>query len=272
MRYTTLETLLRRDCVIVATALALITALSWLYILRLAAAMDMGGVDMTGFRMISTGFTMVMAPALQPWSATEFGLTFAMWAVMMIGMMTPSAAPMILIYARAGRMAAAAGRPLAATSWFVAGYLLMWTGFAFAATAAQWILGRFALLDPTMATASTRLGGVVLVAAGCYQWTPLKDACLAQCQSPLLFIERHGGFRSAVGDALRLGATHGLSCIGCCWALMLLLFVGGIMNVLWIAGLTVLALAEKTLPIKRRFAPRFVGTALVLAGVGLLVS
>ena len=171
-----LEPLLRRDRVIVVAALVVVIALAWIYILRLAAGMDMGGMDMTGFRMVSTGLDMVMAPAQAPWSATEFALTFAMWTVMMIGMMTPSAAPMILIYARAGRMASAAGSPLAATGWFVAAYLAVWTGFALAATTAQFALGRFALLDPALASASNVLGGALLVVAGLYQWTPLKHA------------------------------------------------------------------------------------------------
>ena len=268
--YTKIEALLRRDRIVVGAALALVTALAWLYILRLAAAMDMGGMDMSGFRMISHGFTMIMAPAIEPWTAAEFILTFAMWAIMMIGMMTPSAAPMILIYARAGRLAAAAGRPLAATAWFVAGYLLMWTAFAFAATAAQWLLGKFALLSPMMASASTIFGAVILFAAGLYQWTPLKDTCLSHCQSPLEFIHRHGGFRNDARAALRLGAEHGLSCIGCCWALMLLLFVGGVMNVLWIAALTAVALLEKIVP-ARRLVCRVVGTALLLAALVLLI-
>ena len=190
-----LELLLRRDRVIVAIALVVIVALAWIYVLHLAAGMDMGGMDMTGYRMVSTGFRMAMTPAQAPWSGTEFALTFAMWTVMMIGMMTPSAAPMILIYARAGRMASAAGSPLAATGWFVAAYLAVWTGFAFAATTAQFALERFALLDPAMASASNALGGALLVVAGLYQWTPLKHACLSQCRSPLLFIERHGGFQ-----------------------------------------------------------------------------
>ena len=116
-----LEPLLQRDRAIVAVALAVVVALAWIYVLHLAAGMDMGGMDMTGFRMISTGLEMAMAPAQMPWSGTEFVLAFAMWTVMMIGMMTPSAAPMILIYARAGRLASAAGSPFAATGWYVCG-------------------------------------------------------------------------------------------------------------------------------------------------------
>ena len=142
MSETTLEAVLRRERAILATALVAVTALAWIYILQLARGMDMGGMDMTGVRMISTGFAMAMAPARAPWSGGDFILMFAMWAVMMVGMMTPSAAPMLLIYTRAGRMAASAARPLAATGWFLTGYLVIWTSFALAATTAQWALER----------------------------------------------------------------------------------------------------------------------------------
>jgi len=188
-----LEIILRRDRIIVAAALAALTALAWTYVLWLAADMDMGGMEMTGFRMVPAGIG-IMAPAFAPWQAIEFVYMFAMWAVMMVGMMTPSAAPMILIYARVGRQASAQGKPFAATGWFATGYLLTWVGFAPVATAAQWALDRTALLDPKMASASRVFGGIILVAAGVYQWTPLKDKCLAQCQAPLLFIQRQGGF------------------------------------------------------------------------------
>ena len=270
MTDSTLETVLRRDRWVVGGAIGIIAALAWSYVLWLANDMDMGGMDMTGFRMISTGLEMVMAPAQAPWSAAEFAFTFAMWTVMMIGMMTPSAAPMILIYARAGRMASAAGSPLAATGWFAAAYLAVWTGFALAATIAQFALGRFALLDPAMASASNVLGGALLVGAGLYQWTPLKHACLSQCQSPLMFIQRHGGFRNSVAGALRLGSEHGLYCLGCCWALMAILFVGGVMNVAWIAALSALVLAEKVIP-AGWLVSWIAGGMLTAAGVRLLL-
>jgi predicted metal-binding membrane protein len=265
-----LEAVLRRDSVIVVAALVAVTVLAWVYVLRLAAAMDMSGMDMSGFRMISTGFAMAMAPAQAAWSAVDFVLMFAMWAVMMVGMMTPSATPMILIYARAARTAEAAGRPLAATSLFAAGYLLVWVGFALLATTAQWALERVGLLDPMMGLASTVLGGGVLIAAGLYQLSPLKYACLLQCQSPLAFIQRHGGLRRSGLGALRLGGAHGFYCLGCCWVLMILLFVGGVMNVLWIAALAILALAEKVVP-AGRFVAQVAGVGLIVAGVRLLV-
>ena len=261
--------LLRRDRVIVAVALAVLTALAWTYILWLAADMGMGGMDMTGFRMVPAGIGL-MAPAPAPWQPIEFAYVFAMWAVMMVGMMTPSAAPMVLIYARVGRQASAQGKPFAPTGWFVAGYLLAWTGFALLATAAQWAVDRAALLDPMMASASRTFGGLVLIAAGAYQWMPLKDVCLAQCQAPLVFIAQQGGFRSGPRGALEMGLRHGAYCIGCCWALMALLFVGGVMNVLWIAAISAFVLIEKVVPAGRLIS-RIAGLGFIAAGAWFLV-
>ncbi|HTQ82493.1 MAG TPA: DUF2182 domain-containing protein [Pseudolabrys sp.] len=271
MSSSAIEAVLRRDRAVVVVALALITILSWVYILVLARTMDMGGMDMTGWRMVSTGLEMGMAPALAPWSTWQFAWMFVMWAVMMIGMMTPSVAPMILIYARVGRQAALQGRTLAPTGWFAGGYLSAWVGFALLATTAQWVLERTTLLSPMMEVASNLLGGVVLIAIGVYQWTPLKDVCLRQCQSPLVFIQRHGGFRRQPMGSLSLGLRHGIFCVGCCWALMLLLFVGGIMNLLWIAALTIFILAEKVVPGGRTVA-RMAGTGFAAFGVWVLVK
>ena len=270
MTHTTLEALLRRDRLIVGGALALIAALAWGYVLWLAADMDMGGMDMTEFRMIPAG-TGIMAPANAPWQTIEFLFVFAMWAVMMVGMMAPSASPMILMYARVGRQAASASKPFAATGWFAAGYFLAWIGFSLAATFVQWGLERAALLDSQMASANNVLGAIVLIAAGIYQWTPLKDVCLAHCQSPLQFLMRHGGFRGDVPGCLWLGFRHGSYCIGCCWVLMALLFVGGVMNVLWIALLALLVLLEKLAPFGRWVA-RGAGVACIAAGAWLLLS
>ena len=265
-----LETVLRRDRLVVAGALAAIAALAWGYVLWLAADMDMGGMDMTAFRMIPAGIG-IMAPTNAPWKAIEFAFVFVMWAVMMVGMMAPSAAPMLLIYARVGRQAKAQSKPFAATGWFAAGYFLAWIGFSLAATLVQWAIERAALLDSQMASASNVLGGVILIAAGVYQWTPLKDVCLANCQSPFWFLMRYGGFRGDVPGCLLLGLRHGLYCVGCCWVLMALLFVGGVMNVLWIALLALLVLLEKVTPFGRWIA-RAAGAACVAAGAWLLLS
>lgn len=263
-----LETVLRRDRAVVAGALAVLTALAWAYVLWLADDMRMGGMDMTGFRMVPAGRGLMTAVE-DPWEPVEFVFVFAMWAVMMIGMMTPSAAPMILLYARVARQAAAQGKPFAPTAWFGGGYLAMWTTFSLAATFAHWGLDRALLLTPMMESASLKLAGAVLIASGLYQWTPLKDVCLRQCQAPWLFIQRRGGFRRDAAGSLVLGARHGLSCIGCCWALMALLFVGGVMNMLWIAALTILVLAEKLVPAGRLIS-RTAGVGLVAAGAWLV--
>jgi predicted metal-binding membrane protein len=263
-----MEQVLRRDRAVVLAALAAVAALAWAYVIRLASGMDMAA-PMDG--MAGMDMPRMAAPALAPWSRADFLFMFAMWAVMMVGMMLPSVAPMVLLYARVARQAASRGAPFAATGWFVAGYLLAWTGFALAATTAQWGLERAALLSPAMASASAVFGGVLLLAAGVYQWTPLKRTCLAQCQAPFAFIQRHGGLRRDAAGALGLGVRHGLYCIGCCWALMGLLFVGGVMNLLWIAAIAVYVLLEKVL-VTGQAVPRLVGTALIAAGIWMLAA
>src|SRR5262249_23125607 len=188
------KAVLRRDRIVVGLALTMLTALAWSYLLWLSSDVDMGGMDMGDLRMLpsSTGH---IIPAHTPWHAMEFAFVFAMWTVMMVAMMMPSAAPMIFAYARVGRHTEAQGTPLPATVWFVAGYCLAWVACSLLATLVQWALERSGLLDSAMASTSNVLGGFVFVAAGSYQWTRLKDACLTQCQRPFLFLMRHGGFR-----------------------------------------------------------------------------
>jgi predicted metal-binding membrane protein len=252
-----LETVLKRDRVVVAIALGALTMLAWIYTLHLAAEMGTAMPGMPGMK--------IAAPAIKPWSADAIAFAFIMWAVMMIGMMTPSAAPMILLYARVGRQARAEAKPFAGTVWFAGGYLLAWAGFAAFATIAQAALASASLLTPMLKTASNPLAGVVLIAAGLYQWTPFKNACLFACQLPFAFLSRHGGFKRDPLGSLALGFRHGLYCVGCCWALMGLLFVVGIMNVLWIAGLSILILLEKSVP-GGRFPSRAMGLVLIVAG------
>jgi predicted metal-binding membrane protein len=281
-----LETVLRRDRVVVAAALAVIAVLAWAYVLWLAthipmpaadgpgvAGSDMSGMDMGGAAGGMAGMDMgaAVAPGFRPWAPADFAFVFVMWAVMMVGMMTPSVAPMVLLYAGVGRKARASGRPIASTGWFFVGYLLVWIAFSIAATGAQWLLARAALLSPMMATTSAVLGSLVLIVAGLYQWTPMKEVCLRQCQAPIAFLMSHGGFRSDPRGALRLGAEHGAYCLGCCWALMALLFVGGVMNVLWIAGIAILILLEKTMP-TGRLIPRISGALVAVTGVWLLLG
>ncbi len=272
-----LEHLLRRDRVIVLAALVVLTILAWAYTIWLANAMVMGGMSVptaSNMGMPNTpGMRMgaMLAPAFKPWSAADFTVMFLMWTVMMVGMMTPSAAPMILIYARVSRQAELQGKPLAATAFFASGYLLAWAAFSLVATLGQWLLERAALLTPMMTATNDFLGGLVLIAAGLFQWTPAKDACLKHCQAPLSFIQRHGGFHREALGSLQVGFRHGIYCVGCCWALMALLFVGGVMNIIWIAGLTVFVLLEKAVP-AGRIISRAAGVGLIAWGAGLLIA
>jgi predicted metal-binding membrane protein len=257
-----LEALLRRDGYVVLAALLTLTLLAWSYLAWLSGHMPMTDMPKDGMPMEG----MAMAPASPP---IDLLLAFVMWTVMMIGMMTPSVAPIILLYARVGRHAAAKGKAFAATGWFAAGYFLAWTGFSALAASAQVALRSTALLTPQLASASHVMGGALLIVAGAYQWSPLKNACLTQCQAPLVFIQRHGGFKADAAGSLALGLRHGLYCTGCCWAFMLLLFVGGIMNLLWIAGLSLLVLVEK-FPAQNRLFSRVTGSVLVAGGLLLI--
>ncbi len=190
-----LEIVPRRDRAILVAALVLLTLVAWAYLWGLADDMAMGGMDMTGFRMVPAGIGMMM-PATAPWRPVEFVFVFAMWIVMTIGMITPTAAPMTLLYARVGRRTANQNRPFPAAMWFLGGYLLAWTVFSFAATLTQWGLDRATLLTPMMESASRILGGCVLIAAGLHQWTPLKGGFLRQWQALLMFIQRRDGIAS----------------------------------------------------------------------------
>ena len=260
----------RHDRIVMSLALISLTAFAWSYSLWLSADVDMGGIDMNDFGMIPSGMGLMM-PAHTPWQPMEFAFVFVMWTVMMFGMMTPSAAPMILMYARVGRQTEPLGRPLAATVWFGTGYFLVWAAFSLLATLVQWALERTALLDSAMASTSNVLGGLLFVAVGSYQWTRLKDICLAECQTPFAFLIRHGGFRRDMAGCVTLGLRHGAYCVGCCWALMTLLFVGGVMNLLWIVLLALLILLEKVTSFGRRIAPG-AGVVFVAAGAWLLLT
>ncbi len=205
------------------------------------------------------------AMALKPWSWLDFLLMFAMWAVMMVAMMLPSAAPAVLLYAAISKKLAPGGTGRA-TVFFAGGYLVAWSGFSLGAAALQWGLEQLALLSPMMVSTSTTLGGVLLIVAGIYQWTPAKDACLIRCRAPLQFLSEH--WRAGRAGALWMGLIHGLYCIGCCWAIMGLLFVGGVMNLLWVAAIAVFVLIEKAAPFGRATG-RIAGVALMLVGVAV---
>jgi predicted metal-binding membrane protein len=249
---TRLLTILRHDRALAVVALLVVITLSWAWLL-VGAGLGMEQMDMGGGQM------MAMAPA---WTAGYAALIFVMWAVMMAAMMLPAATPTILLVDALARQQANGSR---ATGLFTAGYLVVWGGFSVLATGLQWGLVRVALLGHDMASASPVLVGVLLIAAGIYQWTPLKQACLAHCRAPFDFLTRHWG-----RGPFRAGLHHGLLCLGCCWMLMVLLFAFGLMNLLWIAVLALLVLVEKVLPIGGRMS-RVTGVALIAWGVGVFV-
>ncbi len=233
----------RRDFLAITGSLAGVTVLSWVYLVAMAR-------DMCCLK-------------IPVWDAAYFWMMFCMWAIMMVGMMVPSAAPMILIYAAVARKAEKQGMPIASTGAFTSGYIFMWVVFSLLVTLIQWQLDNAALLSPMKVANNPKIGAGLLIAAGIYQWLPVKDSCLKHCRSPFHFISTHwhpGNF-----GAFMMGLSHGAFCIGCCWALMLLLFVGGVMNILWIAAITVFVLLEKVLPLGNQ-GGKLSGILMVMAG------
>ncbi len=244
--------LLRREQVVVLLALAGVTAIAWMYLIVTRQGMDMSMAGMPDMAM----------PFVAPW-------VFAMWWVMMLGMMLPSAAPMVLTFAGLQRRKRGRREPYVPTAIFVAGYLVVWGAFSLAATAVQWVLEQNGLLSPMLGLAGRMLGGAVFILAGIYQFTPLKSACLRQCRSPFAFVLNH--WRDGWVGALRMGAGHGLYCLGCCWVLMALLFAVGVMNLVWVAAIAAFVFAEKLLP-GGVWVGRIGGGAMAVFGVWLLVQ
>ena len=290
-----LERLLKRDRLITMAGLAVLCLLAWLYIVAGAGlgmnawemtrfalfphqqpAAAMPGMDMTGMDMPGMDMSAMDMPGMDTGAtSTEpriWAMMIAMWWIMMIAMMSPSAAPTVLLYARVHRHALAQGQTqdkLAPTAVFVAGYLLVWLAFSVAAAALYWLLERNAIVSAvTMGSQSRWLSAIILIAAGLYQLSPLKNACLSHCRAPAAFLSRH--WRPNASGALRLGVLHGAYCVGCCWVLMALLFVGGVMNLVWIAALAILVLAEKVFP-AGQWVGRAAGIALIAWGIATLL-
>ncbi len=249
-----LQRLLERDRLIVLGGVVGLAALAWLDLWRRAGATSPG---------------MSMDPALPrstPWDAPDLTAAVLMWAVMMIAMMLPSAAPLLLLFQSVQRKRREQGAVAAPTSLFAAGYLLVWLAWSSLAATLQWTLQALLLISPHLETTSALLGSALLLLAGLYQFTPWKDACLVRCQSPLGFLLTR--WREGRWGALRMGLHHGAYCVGCCWALMGLLFVGGIMNLLWVAVLAGFVLLEKAVA-RGPWLSRTAGMALI--GWGLYV-
>lgn len=243
-----LEGALRRDRAIVAAGLAGVVALAWLYVWHDAAMM-----------------------ASQPAGAMPMSLAliFAMWFVMMTAMMLPSAAPAVLAYGAMARKHDERGNAFAPAWIFVSGYLVAWAGFSIAAALLQTALEHWSLLTPRLASADPALSAALLIAAGTYQLSPLKNACLSKCRNPVQFFITH--WRAGPSGALRMGIAHGAYCVGCCGMLMLVLFAVGLMNLLWVAVVAGFVFVEKLLPAGRLTA-RFAGTALIVLGFAVLAE
>ncbi len=248
--------LLRRDRMLVLASLVLVVLACWAYLFSGAGTLeDMGG--------------MLMPMSPEVWTPQYALLMLVMWSVMMGAMMLPSAAPMILLYTTMATNQRDRGGEGGSPLLFASAYVAVWTVFSLAAVALQYALQRGALLSPMMEMTSRVLAGSVLMAAGVYQWTSLKQACLRQCRSPLEFVLAH--WREGKRGAFRMGLQHGLYCLGCCWVLMLLLFVGGVMNLLWIAGIALFVLVEKLAP-AGHWTSRAAGVALLVWGSAVLLG
>jgi predicted metal-binding membrane protein len=265
-----LEAVVRHDRLVVVTALIAVIVLAWVYLLA-GAGMGMSAFEMTRVSQLGmaegmTGMA-IMTPAV--WTPGYAFLMFIMWWVMMVAMMLPSAAPMILLFAAVNGKQRETGHLHVATSIFTVGYLAAWASFSLVAVMLQWGFERTGILSPTLVATNEVFGGVLLLAAGVYQLTPIKHACLRHCRSPLAFLSTH--WRAGALGALRMGIVHGIFCVGCCWVLMALLFVAGVMNLLWVAVISLFVLAEKVLP-RGELVGRLGGAALLGAGVVVLVS
>lgn len=276
-----LESVLRRDRLVVVIALVAVIVLSWAYVLA-GAGMGMSAFEMT--RMTQTvGVIDSAQPSMQGmstegtagggtmvtgvWTVGYAVVIFFMWWVMMFGMMLPSAAPLLLLFARMMRKEKNKGAPYVPTGVFALGYVIMWAAFSAIATGAQWGLEASGLLSGIMVGTSAVLGAGLLIAAGVWQLTPWKNACLRHCRSPIGFLSAH--WRPGRTGAFRMGLVHGAFCLGCCWFLMALLFYGGVMNLYWIIGLALYILIEKLLPVGTRIG-QLTGVVLITWGVVLL--
>jgi len=260
---TNLEQVLRRVRRLVAIGLLLVTVMCWAWILA-GAGMGMSGLEMTRHSMM--GMDMMPAPT---WTPGYLLLMFFMWWIMMIAMMLPSATPVILLATALNRRSEASIKPFGSAAAFTSGYLLAWAGFSMLAVAAQWALQNTGLISGMLRSSSPYLSAMVLIAAGAWQFTSLKQTCLRYCRGPVEFLTAHRPKGNS--GALMTGAHHGLYCLGCCWFLMALLFVGGVMNLLWIAGLAIYVWVEKVMP-SGETVSRVMGYLLIGWGLGILLS
>ena len=240
----------KRDRFWVHAAIAVLAVLAWTYTVYL-------------------GLRNTLAPMFMGWSVTDFFFMFVMWAVMMFAMMLPSITPAVMVFGRVQEKRSVFGRPNVPILAFVAGYLIVWAGFSLIATFANWGLHASGTMTGMMGRVGPLVGGTMLMAAGVFQWTNAKSTCLEHCRSPVGFLTQN--WREGTAGAVLMGLTHGIYCLGCCWLLMLLLFVFGVMNLTWIAVLALVVLAEKTLPFGRQIS-RILGAVFLIWGLALVIG
>ncbi len=245
-----------RDRVVIWAGILAVTAIAWI---------DLAWMPMAEMGTAAGGAVGMMMPMGHQWTATEIWLTFWMWAVMMVAMMLPTVSPTLMMYARIARSRDAGAAATRRVWFFAAGYLTVWTVFSVGATALQYGLDRTGIIDRSLTTTPVA-GAILLIAAGLYQLTPLKNACMVNCRSPIGFFMTE--WRDGAMGAWRMGIKNGTSCVGCCWMLMVLLFVAGAMNLAWVAAITVFVLLEKVAPFGRAIAT-IAGILLVASGIAV---
>ena len=251
------ENLLKRDRLIIVIGLIAICLLSWMYIIYLYKQMYPMNMDAFLFAM----------PMTATWTLVDFSLLFLMWFVMMIAMMIPSVTPLILIFSMVNRKKKQNKNPFVSSYYLLAGYLIIWAVFSLLATLLQWFFQHLNWLNPDMVVTNKIVGGIILLLAGLFQFTPLKRQCLQYCQTPVSFI--HTQWKEGKSGALKMGIKNGMYCLGCCWILMLLLFVSGIMNLLWIVLISLFVLTEKLLP-RFTWISWLAGVLLILYGAWVM--
>jgi predicted metal-binding membrane protein len=264
--------LLRRDRLIAGAGVVTLAVLAWAALVGMhrdmaAAAPAMGSA--VGDTMRDTMRDSMIMPSASPWSGSALVALIGMWAVMMVAMMVPAVTPVVLLYAGAMRRRIARSEPAVPVAVFLLGYLSAWIAFSAIAGTLQWALHAAAMVSPMTMRATPTVAGALLLAAGIYQWTPLKRACLRHCRSPLHFFSTE--WREGTRGALIMGLRHGSWCVGCCSALMLLLFVAGVMNLAWVAIIAAFVLIERAAP-AGALVGRIAGVLLLLWGAWVLVA
>ena len=241
----------QRDRYLLISSLSVVVLLAWFYLYRLYENMP----DMQTMTNMPMG--------IKPWTLLDFSMMLLMWVIMMIGMMVPTAMRSVMIYSQIVSKARSSGKSVASTYYFVSGYIVVWSLFSIAATVLQWFLESRALVSPMMVSTSSYLGAGLLISAGIYQLTPLKEVCLKHCQSPAEFIANN--YKKGALGAFQIGFNHGAYCLGCCWVIMGLLFVGGVMNLLWILAISLFVLLEKLLPSELQYT-RITSLIMIVSG------